>query len=89
MEAEEEIAVRAGLRLGEMAFEREDYVAAIQEFRTVLEAFPASGDRAQLLLRLAEAQMALQDEARLGDALQSFRNVLQADPNPDQEYRAR
>ena len=88
-EAEEEIAVRAGLRLGEMAFEREDYVAAIQEFRTVLEAFPASGDRAQLWLRLAEAQMALQDEARLGDALQSFRNVLQADPNPDQEYRAR
>ena len=88
-EAEEEIAVRAGLRLGEMAFEREDYVAAIQEFRTVLEAFPASGDRAQLWLRLAEAQMALEDEARLGDALQSFRNVLQADPNPDQEYRAR
>ncbi len=88
-EAEEEIAVRAGLRLGEMAFEREDYVAAIQEFRTVMEAFPASGDRAQLWLRLAEAQMALEDKARLGDALQSFRNVLQADPNPDQEYRAR
>ena len=88
-EAEEEIAVRAGLRLGEMAFEREDYVVAIQEFRTVLEAFPASGDGAQLWLRLAEAQMALEDEARLGDALQSFRNVLQADPNPDQEYRAR
>ena len=88
-EAEEEIGVRSGLRLGEMAFEREDYVAAIQEFRTVLEAFPASGDRAQLWLRLAEAQMALEDEARLGDALKSFRNVLQADANPDQEYRAR
>ena len=88
-EAEEEIGVRSGLRLGEMAFEREDYVAAIQEFRTVLEAFPASGDRAQLWLRLAEAQMALEDEGRLGDALKSFRNVLQADANPDQEYRAR
>ena len=82
-EAEEEIGVRSGLRLGEMAFEREDYVAAIQEFRTVLEAFPACGDCAQLWLRLAEAQMALEDEARLGDALKSFRNVLQADANPD------
>ncbi len=88
-EAEEEIGVRAGLRLGEMAFERGDYVAAIQEFGTVLEAFPACGDCAQLWLRLAEAQMALEDEGRLGDALKSFRNVLQADANPDQEYRAR
>ena len=88
-EAEEGVAVRAGLRLGEMAFDREDYVAAIQEFRTTLEAYPESDFEAQMWLRLAEAQMALEDEARLGDALESFRNVLAADPNPDQEYRAR
>ena len=88
-DAEKEIAVQAGVRLGEMAFEREDYVAAIQEFRTTVEAYPDNRSQAQLWLRLGEAQMALEDEARLADALKSFRNVLDAGPNADQEYRAR
>ena len=87
-EANEKIAVQAGLRLGEMAYEREDYVAAIQEFRATLEAYPKNELSAQLWLRLGDAQMALEDEALLGDAQEAFRQALSADPNKDQEYRA-
>ena len=88
-EAPVEVAVLAGLRLGEMAYDREDYVAAIQEFRATLEAYPQSDLGAQLWLRLGEAQMALEEQNRFGEALESFRQTLAADPDPDQEYRAR
>lgn len=88
-EAPEEVAVQAGLRLGEMAFAREDYVAAIQEFRATLEAYPKSAQRAELWLRQGEAQMALEDQTRYDEALASFDQVLQAGPDRDQEYRAR
>lgn len=87
-EAEEKIAVQAGLHLAEMAHDREDYVAAMREYRATLEAFPKSAVRAQLWLRLGEALMALEDPTRLDEALVAFDEVLQADPNADQKYRA-
>lgn len=87
-EAEEKIAVQAGLHLAEMAHDREDYVAAIREYRATLEAFPKSAGRAQLWLRLGEALMALEDPARLNEALTAFDEVLQADPSDDEKYRA-
>ena len=87
-EAEEKIAVQAGLHLAEMAHDREDYVAAMREYRATLEAFPKSAVRAQLWLRLGEALMALEDPARLNEALAAFDEVLQADPSDDQKYRA-
>ena len=88
-EAEEKIAVQAGLHLAEMAHDREDYVAAMREYRATLEAFPKSAVRAQLWLRLGEALMALEDPARLDEALAVFDEVLKADPSEDQKYRAR
>lgn len=87
-EAEGKIAVQAGLHLAEMAHDREDYVAAMREYRATLEAFPKSAVRAQLWLRLGEALMALEDSARLNEALAAFDEVLQADPSDDQKYRA-
>ncbi len=87
-EAEEKIAVQAGLHLAEMAHDREDYVAAIREYRTTLAAFPNSAVRAQLWLRLGEVLMALEDPARLDEGLAAFDEVLKADPSVDQKYRA-
>ena len=88
-EAEEKIAVQAGLHLAEMAHDREDYIASIREYRAMLTAFPKSAVRAQLWLRLGETLMALEDPARLDEALAAFDEVLQADPSADQKYRAR
>ena len=88
-EAEEKIAVQAGLHLAEMAHDREDYIAAIREYRATLEAFPKSAVRAQLWLRLGEALMALEDPARLDEVLAAFDEVLQVDPSAEQKYRAR
>ena len=62
-EAEEKIAVQAGLHLAEMAHDREDYIASIREYRAMLTAFPKSAVRAQLWLRLGEALMALEGPA--------------------------
>ena len=87
-EAEEKIAVQAGLHLAEMAHDREDYIAAIREYQATLEAFPKSAVRAQLWLRLGEALMALENPARLDEALAAFDEVLRADPSDDQKYRA-
>ena len=88
-EAEEKIAVQAGLHLAEMAHDREDYIASIREYRAMLTAFPKSAVRAQLWLRLGEALMALEGPGRLNEALAAFDEVLQADPSADQKYRAR
>ena len=82
-ESDEKIAVQAGLHLAEMAHDREDYVAAMREYRATLAAFPKSAVRAQLWLRLGEALMALEDPARLDEALAAFDEVLQADPSAD------
>ncbi|HIC69825.1 MAG TPA: tetratricopeptide repeat protein, partial [Candidatus Latescibacteria bacterium] len=54
-EAGEELAAKAALRLGELAIEREDYVAAIQEFRTALAIFPNTDLRPTLWVRMGEA----------------------------------
>ncbi len=88
-EAEEKIAVQAGLHLAEMAHDREDYIAAMREYRATLAAFPKSAVRAQLWLRLGEALMALGDPARLDEALAAFDEVLKANPSDEQKYRAR
>lgn len=87
-EAQEKVAVQAGLHLAEMAHDREDYIAAVREYQAVLTAFPKSAVRAQLWLRLGEALMALADPARFDEALAAFDEVLQADPSADQKYRA-
>jgi len=83
------VAPRAGHRLAEMAYEEEDYVAAIQEYRTTLEVFPQTALRAELWLRLGETLFALEDSSRYDEALDAFAQVLKAKPSPEVEYRAR
>ena len=85
----ENIAARAGLRLGEIAFGAGDYVVAIQEYRATLEAFPDTELRAELWLRLGEAIFALEDESRYDEALEAFARVLEEKPTIEMEYRAR
>lgn len=84
-----EVAVQAGQRLGEMAFAEEDYVAAILEYRAVLEAFPGSPLRAELWLRLGEAIMARADTSAYPEALDAFAQVLDARPSSEIGYKAR
>ncbi|MBI2505359.1 MAG: tetratricopeptide repeat protein [Candidatus Latescibacteria bacterium] len=88
-EGQGEVAVQAGQRLGEMAFAEEDYVAAIQEYRAGLEAFPQSPLRAELWLRLGESIMARADTAAYGEALDAFAQALDARPAPEVGYKAR
>jgi len=84
-----EVAVLAGQRLGEMAAAEEDYVAASQEYRAVLEAFPQSPLRAELLLRLGEALLGRADSSAYREALDAFGQALDAGPSPEIGYRAR
>lgn len=84
-----EVAVQAGQRLGELAFAEEDYVAAIQEYRAVLEAFPESPLRAELWLRLGESVMARGDTSAYPEALDAFDQALDARPAPEVGYKAR
>jgi len=88
-EADEEIAAKAGWRLGEMAFARDDYIAAAQEYSTTLEAFSQAEIRAGLWLRLGSAILALEDSTRYDVAEEAFYQALEEDPDRDQEYRAR
>ena len=83
-----EVAVMAGQRLGEMAFAEADYVAAIQEYRTALDAFPESSLRAELWLRLGEAIVARADSSAYGEALDAFDQVLDARPSIEVGYKA-
>lgn len=79
----------AGQRLGEMAFAEGDYVAAIQEYRAALEAFPQAEGRAELWLRLGEALMARGDSAAYREALEAFAHAQRERPRPETAYRAR
>ncbi len=88
-EADEEVAAKAGWRLGEMAFAREDYIAAAQEYRAALDAFAQVEVRANLWLRLGTALVALEDSTRYAEAREAFERVLEENPDRDQEYRAR
>ena len=87
-EAEEEIAALAGLRLGEIAFQNEDYIAAVQEYQSALDAFPRAEIRAGLWLNLGSALLALEDSTRYQDAEQAFREALREGPDRDQKYKA-
>ncbi|MCC7264731.1 MAG: tetratricopeptide repeat protein [Candidatus Latescibacteria bacterium] len=84
-----EVAVLAGQRLGEMAFADEDYVAAAQEYRAVLEAFPESPLRAELWQRVGESILARSDSSAYAEALAAFDQALAARPSPEVGYRAR
>jgi len=84
-----EVAVLAGQRLGEMAAVEGDYVAASQEYRAVLEAFPQSPLRAELWLLLGEALLARADSSAYPEALDAFGQALDAGPSPEIGYRAR
>ncbi|MFT7693609.1 MAG: tetratricopeptide (TPR) repeat protein [Candidatus Latescibacterota bacterium] len=88
-EADEEISAKAGWRLGEMAFAREDYIAAAQEYSTTLDAFSQADIRAGLWLRLGAAILALEDSTRYAEAGEAFEQALEENPDRDQEYRAR
>ena len=88
-EADPEIAAQAGWRLGEISFAAEDYIAAAQEYRSALDAFPDADIRAALWLRLGTAILALEDSTRYGEAGEAFVQALRGDPDLDQEYRAR
>ncbi len=84
-----EVSVQAGQRLGEMATAEEDHVAAGQEYRAVLEAFPSSPLRPELWLRLGESILARGDINTLPEALDAFEEALGARPSPEVGYRAR
>jgi tetratricopeptide (TPR) repeat protein len=84
-----DVAARAGLRLGEIAFRAEDYVVAVQEYRATLDAFPDTELRAELWLRLGESIFALEDESRYDEALEAFARVLEEKSTIEMEYRAR
>ncbi len=88
-DGKEEIAVLAGQRLGGMAFAVEAYNEAIREYQAVLDAFPRTDARAQLLLDLGESLLALEDETRSDAALKIFDQVLEGDSDLEQEYQAR
>ena len=84
-----DIAALAGMRLGEMAFEQEEYASAIQEYRSTLEGFPKAANRAELWLRLGEAAVALEDSSLFATAAEAFSEVLRESPGNRVEYRAR
>ena len=84
-----DMAALAGMRLGEMAFEQEEYASAIQEYRSTLEGFPKAGNRAELWLRLGEAAVALEDSSLFATAAEAFSEVLRESPGKRVEYRAR
>ena len=87
-EAEEEIAALSGWRLGEIAFQNEDYIAAVQEVSFCLDAFPGSEIRAGLWLNLGSALLALEDSIRYSDAEQAFQKAIREGPDRDQKYKA-
>ena len=84
-----EIAANAGLRLSEMAVLREDYVAASRWLQQTLDTYPNSSVTSLLWLKLAFALGALEDSSRFNDIEFALKNVLESNPNFDQEYRAR
>jgi tetratricopeptide (TPR) repeat protein len=84
-----EIGPLAGFEIGEMAVFERDYIAAIGEYRLILESFPKAANRARIYLRLGEALIELEDEQRYLDALEAFERVLEANPSLEEEYRAR
>ena len=88
-DGEGEMAAQAGFRLGEMAFDEEDYVVAVQEYQATLDAFPDAALRTELWLRLGEALFALEDSSRYDQALDAFARVLEEKPIAEVEYRAR
>ena len=88
-EAGEELAAKAALRLGELAIEREDYVAAIQEFRTAIAIFPNTDLRPTLWLRMGEAHRASEGPAPADSALAAFDQALREGPSDEVEYLAR
>ena len=88
-EAGGEVAARSGFRLGEMAFAEEDYVIAIREYQATLDVFPDTELRAELWLHLGEAAVALEDTVRFDQALDAFSRVIEENPSPEMEYKAR
>ncbi len=83
------VAYQSGYRLGEIAFEEEDFPAAIQEYQNTLEAFPKADLRAELYLRLGEALVALEDSSRYDESLKAFAQVRKESPSTEVEYKAR
>ncbi len=83
------VGYKSGYRLGEMAFEAEDFVAASQEFNATIEAFPRSDLLPDLWLRYGESLMALEDSSRYAEAQQAFENVLPGNPSKQTEYEGR
>ena len=88
-EAGEELAAKAALRLGELAIEREDYVAAIQEFRTAIAIFPNTDLKPTLWVRMGEAHRASEGPAPADSALAAFDQALREGPSDEVEYLAR
>ncbi|MEE3234022.1 MAG: tetratricopeptide repeat protein [Candidatus Latescibacterota bacterium] len=88
-EGDDEIAANAGWRLSEMAILREDYVAASRQLQETLESYPNSSITSLLWLKLAVALGALEDSTRFVEIEYALNNVLDGNPDFDQEYRAR
>ena len=80
---------KSGLRLGEMAYEQEDYVAAIEEYQATLVEFPKTDLRSEIWIRIGEANLELEEPARLDSALLAFDRALESASSDDIEYKAR
>ena len=72
----------------EIAYQTEDYIAAVQEYQSALDAFPGAKIRAGLWLNLGAALLALDDSTRYQEAELAFRKSLREGPDRDQKYRA-
>ena len=86
---DKDIAAQAGYRLGEIAFEQEDYVAAIQEYQATLEAFPQSDNKAQLWLRIGAALMVEENPEHYVAAQDAFNKVQNLPSDVQTAYNAR
>ena len=80
---------KSGLRLGEMAYEQEDFVAAIEEYQATLEEFPKTDLSSEIWLRIGEANLELEEPARLDSALLAFDRALESASSDNIEYKAR
>ncbi len=88
-EGRRDVGSKSGYRLGEMAYEAEDYVAAAQEYKATIEAFPEAALLPDLWLRYGESLVALADSTRYGEALEAFETAQEEKPSKQTEYESR
>ncbi len=72
--------------LGEMNFENEDYIAALEEYKEALSRFKKSDIKDKLWQRIGKVNIILD---RPNEVIDAFRMVLKQNPDSNTEYEAR